>query len=239
MKLATLVWFITTAFCHSENAWIAPCSTDRRSPCPMVNSLANHGFLARDGRNISVADLVAGFEKGVNLAAAVTITVSQGVLNVSTTGSDTTFNLNDLSVHDFIEHDGSLSRQDFFFGDNHSFNATIWESVAAAFTHDTINLKTAISARAKRLAAAAAVNPEFHLTARQTLGSSLETALYMIVFSDPEVPSEAKTKWVKSFFTRERLPYEDGWTRSKEQLTLAQGLAIANKILNPPAELSD
>lgn len=31
--------------------------TDLRSPCPMINCLANHGFLPRDGRNINAQEL--------------------------------------------------------------------------------------------------------------------------------------------------------------------------------------
>ena len=34
--------------------------TDLRSPCPMVNSLANHGYLPRDGRGVRADELLAG-----------------------------------------------------------------------------------------------------------------------------------------------------------------------------------
>ncbi|CAN8102718.1 unnamed protein product [Discula destructiva] len=47
--------------------------TDLRSPCPMVNCLANHGYIARDGRNIHSKELYAAVQKvgiGAGLGAA-------------------------------------------------------------------------------------------------------------------------------------------------------------------------
>ncbi|MAD84136.1 MAG: hypothetical protein CL912_14330 [Deltaproteobacteria bacterium] len=105
-----------------------------------------------------------------------------------------------------IEHDGSLSRNDIFFGDNHSFNSSIWDSVAASFTNATISLSTANSARATRLAAAAAVNPEFNMTASDAQFSGIETALYMTVFADPGITSEARTEWVGVLFSKTAHP---------------------------------
>ena len=79
-------------FTHSE-------AIAGRSPCPMVNSLANHGYLPRDGLNISMEQLVAGFTAGVNLAADATELVGRQALKASTTGRNDTFDLDDLSRH--------------------------------------------------------------------------------------------------------------------------------------------
>ncbi|PVH79931.1 Cloroperoxidase [Cadophora sp. DSE1049] len=232
MRLITLVAiFGTTGLCCSNYTWMAPAATDRRSPCPMVNSLANHGFLPRDGLNISLADLIVAFNESVNLAPAATTLVGQKALLASTTGNNATFNLDDINTHGIIEHDGSLSRNDIYFGDNHSFNSTIWNSVAASFTNTTISLSTAKSARAARILAAAAVNPEFNMTASDAQFSGIETALYMTVFADPDLTSEARTDWVGVLFAEERLPYEEGWTRSQEQLTAAGILGLAAQVL--------
>jgi Peroxidase, family 2 len=93
-----------------------------------------------------------------------------------------------------------LSRQDIYFGDDHTFNATIWNPVAAWFTNCTISLSTAIAARAARLVAAAAVNPEFDMSASDVEFSGIETALCMTVFADPEAASEARREWVSVLF---------------------------------------
>ena len=43
--------------------------TDLRSPCPLINALANHGYLPRDGRNVVASDLMSGMkEAGISYA---------------------------------------------------------------------------------------------------------------------------------------------------------------------------
>ncbi|KAJ3810190.1 hypothetical protein F5876DRAFT_42287, partial [Lentinula aff. lateritia] len=34
--------------------WISPGEGDLRSPCRALNILANHGFISRDGKNITI-----------------------------------------------------------------------------------------------------------------------------------------------------------------------------------------
>ena len=65
----------------------------------MVNTLANHGYLPRNGLNVSMSDLVVGLQSGVNLAEAATRLVGAKALTASTTGNPDTFNLDDLNRH--------------------------------------------------------------------------------------------------------------------------------------------
>lgn len=65
----------------------------------MVNALANHGYLPRDGVNVSMADLITGFNASVNLESAATQLVGAKALLTSTTGNASTFNLDDLDTH--------------------------------------------------------------------------------------------------------------------------------------------
>lgn len=200
----------------------------------MVNTLANHGYLPRDGLNVSLDILVQAFSDAVNLDESATLLVGDKALDTSTTGNNSTFNLDDLDTHDsmfpliqcpgpvliswsisvsvplthhetvVLEHDGSLSRNDIYFGDNHSFNETIWNSVAAYFTEDTIDVATAAKARKARLEVAEAVNPEYELSAELTVFSLIESSLYLSVFSNGTSGS-AVTEWVDVMF-RESLP---------------------------------
>ena len=185
----------------------------------MVNSLANHGFLPRNGLNVSLDQILTGFQESLNLDPNSTIIPATIALTTSTTGNKETLNLDDLSKHGsmytesismplaimsayketVIEHDGSLSRNDIFFGDNHSFNWAIWKSVSAFFTEATISVSTAAKARAARLKAAAAVNPEFNFTAQDTQNSLFETALYLRVFGNG-TQGDARTEWVRILF---------------------------------------
>ncbi|CAL3969028.1 unnamed protein product, partial [Diplocarpon coronariae] len=101
-----------------------------------------------------------------------------------------------------IEHDGSLSRDDTYYGDVNTFQPLIWSLVVDFFTEDTIPVSTAKAARAARLLAAEADNPEFNLPDAGKRGSAAESALYLTVMADPTVKDEvaARTEWVRVLF---------------------------------------
>ncbi|CAO3676916.1 unnamed protein product [Rhizopus stolonifer] len=93
-----------------------------RSPCPMLNTLANHGFLPRDGRDVTLTDF---FDALMLLRVPPTFTASflAYVFFVyheasptksfwSQFGVATSIQLDRLTVYNMVEHDVSLSRQD-------------------------------------------------------------------------------------------------------------------------------
>jgi hypothetical protein len=55
--------------------------TDRRGPCPIVNGLANHGYISRDGQNIPAHDLSAAMNV-VGLSSALGAVLSNAIYNV-------------------------------------------------------------------------------------------------------------------------------------------------------------
>ncbi|KAK6336637.1 hypothetical protein TWF718_009433 [Orbilia javanica] len=57
--------------------WKHPEVTDLRGPCPIINSLANHGFIARDGRNITVDDIMKAFQEELGLGPDVAFGLSK------------------------------------------------------------------------------------------------------------------------------------------------------------------
>lgn len=165
----------------------------------MLNALANHGYIARDGRDISLLDLQTGFNESVHFVADILVVVGNVALTLSTTKNQSTFDLIDLAAHNVIEHDASLSRNDAYFGDDLHFNPSIWAAVATHFSEETIPIATAARARLDRLAAAQSVNPNFDLTASGAQGSLIETALYQIVLGDLQY-GNPPTEWVNIFF---------------------------------------
>ena len=50
--------------------WRAPGPGDIRSPCPGLNTLANHGYLPRDGRNVHVTDIVTAMNDYLGVAVS-------------------------------------------------------------------------------------------------------------------------------------------------------------------------
>jgi hypothetical protein len=74
----------------------------------MLNTLANHGYLPHDGKNITVNDTIDALGAALNIDAG----LSEFLFNFATTtnpiANSTTFSLDDLDRHDILEHDGSL-----------------------------------------------------------------------------------------------------------------------------------
>jgi len=54
--------------------------TDRRSPCPLINCLANHGYISRDGKNIHAKELKAAMNE-IGLSAALGACFAQPIFN--------------------------------------------------------------------------------------------------------------------------------------------------------------
>ena len=46
-----------------KGEYTASKPSDLRSPCPLINCLANHGYIARDGKNVHVKELVAAMNE--------------------------------------------------------------------------------------------------------------------------------------------------------------------------------
>ncbi|KAK5656903.1 hypothetical protein OQA88_4454 [Cercophora sp. LCS_1] len=195
----------------------------------MLNALANHGYLPRDGKNISLTRLVSGFKESINLAPDATLIVGIKALQASSTGNFFTLNLDDLNKHGVIEHDGSLTRHDFHSGNNHTFSPELFAAFIAHFPGELISIEAAARARKDRLVVAEKTNPEFKMSSDDTRFSFIETASYLMVFAKG-VNGEAKTEWVRKWFEDERLPYEEGWKRSEKQLGVGDLLAIQKKV---------
>jgi len=202
---------------------------DVRSPCPMLNSLANHGFFPRNGKNISIDQVVSGIDEALNLSPLSSRPVVELALTTSTTGNPSTLNLNDLNKHGVIEHDGSLSRNDFYFGDNHSFNPSIFKTVSKFFTKNVISIETAAKARRARITAAGLVNPVYNFTAREDQFSQFETALYLAVYGTG-TEGNARTDWVNIMFCEERIPYKEGFKRPTDVITNDDIVVLAQKV---------
>ncbi|KAJ7744636.1 Chloroperoxidase [Mycena metata] len=59
----------STSSSSSNHVWIAPKATDLRSPCPGLNTLANHGYLPRSGRSISIPMILEAAIDGFNIGS--------------------------------------------------------------------------------------------------------------------------------------------------------------------------
>ncbi|KAK0629595.1 Chloroperoxidase [Bombardia bombarda] len=227
------VWLLATAVVAvpvKDHPFKAPGKGDLRSPCPLLNSLANHGYLPRNGRNISSEQFYTGLADAVNLERALGDGPIAGAISTSTTGLPDTANLNDMAKHaQIIEHDGSLSRADTYFGDANSFNLSVWRQTKAYFRTPLITIAQAEQARQAAVRNAQRTNPEFSLADGEKTISVLETALYLYMFGNG-TNGFANRRWTEILFEEERLPFEEGYARPKTPMNLPDLLVIAGKL---------
>ncbi|KAJ7577448.1 Cloroperoxidase [Mycena floridula] len=201
----------------STHKWIAPKSTDLRGPCPGLNTLANHGFLPRDGRGLTLEIVIQAATDGFNIQHDVLIFAAK--LGLMTSGELDTFTLDDIKLHNTIEHDASVSRGDFALGDNVHFNETIFQALANSNPGvDYYNTTSAAQVQKQRLAESQATNPQLINTSKEFGTRSGESALYLSVMGNP-VTGVAPKKYVNIFFREQRMPIEEGWTRSNVSIT--------------------
>lgn len=209
----------------------------------MLNTLANHGYISRDGLNITLTELQNGFTNAINLAPEFSVGPWTAGMQTSTTGRNDTLNLHDLVKHNVIEHDASLSRLDTYFGDAAVFNDDVWAQVNASYGADVVTKEQVGASRLARIATCEAENPEYNLTTSGSAAGWGEAALFLIVMGN-KTTGNASREYVEIFFrefpissfisgeflpyvaqvlTREteeeRLPIEEGWTRPTEVTT--------------------
>ncbi|KAK0707295.1 Chloroperoxidase [Lasiosphaeris hirsuta] len=201
--------------------WHPPVRGDSRSPCVGLNNLANHGYLPRSGKNIDLEAVRRAVAGAYNYERTAFDSAFQQAVDfkLTTTGNASTFHLADLALHDAIEFDGSLSRNDFASGDDLHFDPAVWHGVAKSLglyeigsdkADRYVTVETAARARAARVAEAKRLNPAFNASDAQAQGSPGTTALYLTTLWDATQGAVPKA-WIRSWFEQERIPYREGY----------------------------
>jgi hypothetical protein len=155
-----------------------------RGPCPMLNTLSNHGFLPRDGRNITKANAVAGLNGGLNFNGSLGELMWEQAIIANPEPNATFFTLEQLNVHGVLEHDASLTRTDAFFGNNHIFNETVYNQSKQWWTDDVVTAKQLAHSKIFRQLESRAQNPNYTFSASVEEFSLGEVAAPIIAFGD-------------------------------------------------------
>jgi hypothetical protein len=193
----------------------------------MLNTLANHGHLPRDGKGISKQIAIDVLSSVLNWDVSVVSDLWDFAQPTNPEPNATSFDLSHLTTHNILEHDGSLSRQDANFGPADVFNEAAWNETVQYFTGPTIDLAMSSKARTARVVTSAATNPQFTLP---QLGAHFiygETAAYQFVLGEWHLDAEdlknrllTPKEFVQYFFVNERLPYELGWKKPENRLVM-------------------
>lgn len=190
-----------------------------RSPCPALNVLANHGFLPRDGKEITPALVRQALVQVYNLDS------SLSEFLVSKLPAE--FSLADLGEHNVVEHDASLVHDDSWKGqDPSSVSATLATNLLSRGNKDRQLTRTTLARyRFEREADSAAYTPEFKetFTTERALTAYAEAAVMLLVMG--EQSTSISVEHARAFLVEERLP--DDYKKPSEPVTMTQSLWVA------------
>jgi len=207
--------------------WAPPGPGDARSPCPALNTLANHGFLPRDGYNITRTKLLYALQNVYNLSSVLAnILTFAGILQ---DGHDSMVSLAELRTHNTIEHDASMTRLDFYFGDNYDLNQGLYAGLLSASADGVVLTSDDFAAyQSRRRNDSLHNNPTFTNGAKQKLILLGEPQLFMAVFGQTDGSSyNVSLENVKSVFGHEMLPID--WNGAPTEVTFVQVLGMTLK----------
>ncbi|KAK7052963.1 hypothetical protein VNI00_004283 [Paramarasmius palmivorus] len=176
-----------------------------------MNLLANHGFLPRNGKNITIPIVLQAAVDGFNLENDAISTAAKAALLSSKMHDQ--FTINDIKLHNMLEHDGSISRADYALGDNAAFNESLYAVTARSNPGVSYyNGTSAGLAFRERHEHSLAHNPNITNTIKEFQVKTREAAFYLAIMGNATT-GEAPKKFVDIFFREERLPLEEGWRR--------------------------
>ncbi|ETL97844.1 hypothetical protein L917_04951 [Phytophthora nicotianae] len=192
-----------------------------RSPCPALNTLANHGHIPRDGKNLTPAVLGDGIMKVYNF--------DKKVLDVIFLALPSKFTLADLGDPNFIDHDASLVHDDSFFQvEPFKVNKTLVGELLASAEHigghsgRVLTTNTMARFRRRREIECARDNPKFSMSALASFVANGEASFVLQGLGDYTISVEH----AQSFLVDERIPTD--YRPSKTPITITSVLlAIA------------
>ncbi|POM60709.1 hypothetical protein PHPALM_30394 [Phytophthora palmivora] len=185
-------------------------ATFRRSPCPGLNALANHGYIPRNGQNIEKGALKAAIMSVFNVANDTATTQVNPVPEV--------FSLDFLGQHILPEHDASLVRTDVYFGrDPMEVNITLADDMLArADESGKINTTVVAQVRNDRVKLCQNINPECTFGDDEKTTAFLQAALLLKVLGQGDFIS---ADHARSFLVEERIPSD--YVKSVEPVSVA------------------
>ncbi|KAL1612128.1 hypothetical protein SLS60_000351 [Paraconiothyrium brasiliense] len=209
-----------------------------------MNTLANHGFVPRNGRNITREPFVKACGEALNILPAFADNIFTTGVPSNPTPNATFFDLDMLHrTHGFIEHDGSLSRKDIFFDPSNRFDPETFDNLVSYFgDSETINISSLANARARHAYDMSLINPEFEITQESIPVIVGENAMLLSIFSSPsEHPNLdnpiARRDWLEFFFRNEQFPLVLGWRPPSVAIGQYVGTVVEEIVAQSPSDV--
>ncbi|KAF9552972.1 aromatic peroxygenase precursor [Agrocybe pediades] len=216
----------------AAHPWKPLAPGDIRGPCPGLNTLASHGYLPRNGIATPV-QIINAVQEGFNMENTIAILVTYAaflvdgnvVTNLLSIGGKTSFTgpnppapatVGGLNTHAVFEGDASMTRGDFFFGDNHDFNETLFDQFvdfSNRFGAGKYNLTVAAKLRAQRIQQSIATNPTFSFVSPRYFTAYAESTFPINFFVDGRRnDGQLDMTTARGFFQNSSMP--DGFFRA-------------------------
>jgi hypothetical protein len=217
--------------------WVAPASSDSRSPCPGLNVLANHGYLPHDGLQVTVDQIANAAAEGFHVQAELVHGIATALF--AALGPNTTIiDLEDLNAHNKTEVRASTTRLDAPGGDSLHVNLPRLKALLDDSDTDFVTIPSLAKSR-KRIEA---LTPG--VTEGEIDGGIGTAGLLMLITSDDTSFQngdfglvEAPKVVVEPWLAQERLAVEKGWRRPATERTAADFEALKEAIMEARAAL--
>ncbi|KAJ7592839.1 Chloroperoxidase [Mycena floridula] len=228
----------------ADHPFIAPGPDDQRGPCPAMNTLANHGYIPRNGiatfEEIVIALMEAfNLERtfGANMAANNMLTRGNPFIDKVSIGGVSPLvpplpgqidgpETGGIAKHGRFEGDASMTRADAFIGDNRNFQETLYDQDLLQLDQfggdgpdgpDTLfNVQTLIGMKIQNFMSDQAANPQFEFAARRMNAAYGESAFILNVFANGTT-KQATLPIISSFFRNQTFP--QNWFRPATPVT--------------------
>ncbi|KDR67092.1 hypothetical protein GALMADRAFT_80170 [Galerina marginata CBS 339.88] len=204
---------------------------DIRGPCPALNTLASHGYIPRNGIATPV-QIIHAVQEAFNLenefarflVYSTFLVNGNPITNLMSIGGQTSgtgtnppapATVGGLNSHNNCEGDTSMTRADFFFGNNHNFNETRFQTFvdfSNKFGGGKYNLTVAAELRNHLFQDSLMNNPTFSLVSPRLFTAYGESVFPINFFIDGrQKDGQLDLDVARSFVQNMRMP--DGFHR--------------------------
>ncbi|KAL7953144.1 Chloroperoxidase [Trichoderma compactum] len=234
-KIAIASLIALSAASEGLRPWEAPGPNDLRSPCPMLNTLANHGYLPHNGRNISAQQVADAAFEVVNIDPMSIKQVANYFLRAA---NQTSIDLTDLNRPGILQHVASLTRDDVTSPGSIDVTAS-QDRIHHLIKDGDTDCITIASLAKSRLYVEDLSSPN-ELTLKEQSLAYVEASLLLLTMIEGDVPSGwsfppataycAPKKRVETWLTEERFPEELGWKKSERTIGLLDFVPVIKGI---------